>query len=117
MIIQIVPDYSLTNSGLDALLTNIHQYQPLLKRLKSKTLLQDPIVFEILISKTEKSFYLLIPDYMQELVLNELNNCYPKSTFKTYGKIDYNQGAIKYTDHMINVLKVNEFVKKAYDAV
>lgn len=103
MVIQIIPDYNLTNSNLEALLTNIHQYKSMFQRLKNKTLQQESIIFEILLSKEEKNFYLIIPNGMEELVLNELNNAYPKSTFRE-----------QKTEHMINPSGVNEFELKQH---
>lgn len=117
MIIRVIPDYSLTNSKLEGLLTNIHTYKNLFSRIDFKGFKiseQTKIIFEILISPEEISFFYIIPDELEELVMNELNVAYPKATFtkKNLGvNIDNSTDDINITltDHMIDIKDAIEF--------
>lgn len=114
MIIEVIPDINISNSRLDSMLTNIHNYKNLFSRInfKEKTITpHNQITYEILFSKEKSelniSFYYIIPDKLKELVSNELNICYPKATFKfknTY-RIDKSNSVINLIkeDHMIDV--------------
>lgn len=87
MVIEIIPDINIDNSKVLNLLTNIHQHKNLAKRIKSKEEYivieeQNKITYEILFTKDKASFNLIFPDEQKELILNELNICYPKATFK-----------------------------------
>ncbi|APF25073.1 ATP-binding protein [Clostridium sporogenes] len=115
MIIEVIPDININNSKLSSFLTNIHSYKNLFNRinLKEKKIAhQDKIIYEILLTKENISFYYIIPDSLKELVKNELNVCYPKATFKfknthrTYKE----EGILNFVkeDHMIDVHVADE---------
>ncbi|ACA57268.1 ATP-binding protein [Clostridium botulinum] len=115
MIIEVIPDININNSKLSSFLTNIHSYKNLFNRinLKEKKIThQDKIIYEILLTKENISFYYIIPDSLKELVLNELNVCYPKATFKsknTY-RTYKEEGILNFIkeDHMIDVHVADE---------
>lgn len=120
MIIEIIPDINLSNSRLESLLTNIHVYKNLFSRIKlreRKILEQNQVTYEILFCKDKEklniTFYYLIPDELLELVMNELNVCYPKATFKVKSdnfRTEKINGVIHVTseNHMIDVKDVLE---------
>ncbi|MCW7999536.1 ATP-binding protein [Clostridium sp. cpc1] len=116
MIIEVIPDININNSKLSSFLTNIHSYKNLFNRInfkEKKISHQDKIIYEILFTKENISFYYIIPDELKELVKNELNVCYPKATFKfknTY-RADKKEGILNFIkeDHMIEVNAAEEF--------
>ncbi|WP_409068826.1 ATP-binding protein [Clostridium caseinilyticum] len=116
MIIEVIPDVNINNSKLSSFLTNIHSYKNLFNRInfkEKKISHQDKIIYEILFTNENISFYYIIPDKLKELIKNELNVCYPKATFKfknTY-ITDKKEGILNFIkeDHMIDVNAAEEF--------
>ncbi|MCJ8173259.1 hypothetical protein [Clostridium botulinum] len=116
MIIEVIPDININNSKLSSFLTNIHFYKNLFNRInfkEKKIAHQDKIIYEILFTKENISFYYIIPGELKELVKNELNVCYSKATFKfknTY-RTDKKEGRLNFIkeDHMIDVNAAEEF--------
>ncbi len=81
MIIEVIPDININNSKLSSFLTNIHSYKNLFNRinLKEKKIAhQDKIIYEILLTKENISFYYIIPDSLKELVKMNLMYVIPK---------------------------------------
>lgn len=91
MIYQIIPDINVENKGVGTLLENIHVYRNLKSRLKIKAD-KDTIAinidkmgnysYEIYIDKENIEFFFSFPEEYKDLVDSELNQCWPKSTFK-----------------------------------
>ena len=81
MIVQIIPDINVNNSNTDRLFNNLNFYKSFLKRLKEDKD-QPLIIFEIFITKEKVDFFLSFPDEYKEIVMTELNLCWPNATFK-----------------------------------
>jgi hypothetical protein len=116
MIVQVIPDTSLSNTNLESLFVNLHQYKSLVQRLTlnrknpftikftdgdvniPKPALRTPLnlVYEMYITKGDISFYYHIPDQLRDLASNEFSICYPKSTLK------------ETTSKMLNITKAVE---------
>ena len=117
MIIEVVPDINIRNSRLEGMLTNIHSHKNLFSRInfkEKKVSPQSQIVYEILFTKENISFYYIIPDELKELATNELNVCYPNATFKFKNdnyRIDKSNGALNLVkeNHMIDIKDAIEF--------
>lgn len=90
MVIRVIPDINIDNRGVVNMLTNIHNYQNLFQRTKLDLRKEDALIikgqehigYEILLTKDEASFFFIISESQKELVMNELNICWPKATFK-----------------------------------
>lgn len=85
MEIRIIPDINIENTNVTAFFTNIYRYESLASRIQLKELKLKPFIqytYEILFTKEDTSFYFIFPDKDKELILNELNICWPKATFK-----------------------------------
>lgn len=81
MIIQIVPDLNINNTNTDRLFNNLNFYKSFLKRLKEDKD-QPLIIYEILITTEKVDFFFTFPDEYKEIIMTELNLCWPKATFK-----------------------------------
>lgn len=90
VIFKILPDLDITNEGVSSFLTNVHHFKQLRDRVNwwGKTLTHsNNIVYEIVLTKKDNSFHIIVPDDYADTVYNELNVCWPKATFKK--TVDY----------------------------